>query len=137
MALGHSERQYLPVSRFFSLQPQKLTLNRFFKFGAQRAKPYLNTTVFTMAMRGSGDTAIPLSTEGAVLAVEGAVAAQEEILADVFKGVIDTKDIPKMWCLYKEVQYYYEQGGLDVPDDITLLWVSNPILDLVNFCSQV
>lgn len=95
----------------------------FFKYGAQRAKPYLNTTLFTMAMRGSGDTAIPLSTEEAVLAVEGAVAAQEEILGDVFEDVMAAKDIPKMWCLYKEVQYYYEGGGLDVPDDITLLWV--------------
>jgi hypothetical protein len=78
-----------------------------------------------MAMRGSGDTAIPLSTEGAVAAVEGAVAAQEEILGNVFKGVIDAKDIPKMWCLYKEVQYYYEGGGLDVPEDITLLWADD------------
>ena len=30
-----------------------------------------------------------------------------------------------MWCLYKEVQNYYETGGLNPPDDITLLWAED------------
>lgn len=105
-----------------------IDVTRFFVYGAQRAKPYVNSTLFTMAMRGSGDTAIPLSNAEAVAAVESAVQAQEQILGNVFNGTIATKDIPKMWCLYKEVQYYYEGGGLNVPEDITLLWVSIPVL---------
>jgi hypothetical protein len=38
----------------------------------------------------------------------------EEINPDVTK-------VPQLWCLYKEVQEYYEKG-LRVPDDVTLLW---------------
>lgn len=30
-----------------------------------------------------------------------------------------------MWCLYKEVQGYYENNGLTVPDDVTLLWTDD------------
>ena len=29
--------------------------------------------------------------------------------------------VPQVWCLYKEVQDYYE-AGMRVPDDVTLLW---------------
>jgi len=38
----------------------------------------------------------------------------EEVNPDVTK-------VPQLWCLYKEVQEYYEKG-LRVPDDVTLLW---------------
>ena len=32
--------------------------------------------------------------------------------------------VPQMWCLYKEVQGYYE-AGMRVPDYITLLWAED------------
>jgi len=41
----------------------------------------------------------------------------EEVNADVTK-------VPQLWALYKEVQQYYE-GGLRVPDDVTLLWAED------------
>ena len=34
------------------------------------------------------------------------------------------ESVPQMWCIYKEVGGYYEQG-LAVPDDITLLWADD------------
>ena len=41
----------------------------------------------------------------------------EEINPDVTK-------VPQLWCLYKEVQEYYN-AGLRVPDDVTLLWADD------------
>lgn len=76
-----------------------------------------------MAMRGSGDTAITLSEAFAIQTLEETVASQRSILADVFNGT-NVTDIPQMWCLYKEVQGYYE-SGMTVPDDITLLWADD------------
>jgi hypothetical protein len=32
----------------------------------------------------------------------------------------DLTKVPQMWCLYKEVQDFYNDG-LRVPDDVTLL----------------
>jgi hypothetical protein len=90
-------------------------------YGAERAKPYVENSLFTMAMRGSGDTAITLSQEYAIEVLENTVAVQREILQDVFGN---TSDVAQMWCLYKEVQGYYE-AGMTVPEDITLLWVDD------------
>jgi hypothetical protein len=95
----------------------------FFKYGAQRAKPYGANSLFTMAMRGSGDTAILLTVPEAITVLNNVVAKQRSILEDVFDGT-NISDIPQMWALYKEVQGYYETG-MTVPDDITLLWTDD------------
>jgi hypothetical protein len=96
------------------------TIDEYFRYGAQRAKPYVRNSLFTMAMRGSGDTAIEgLGIEFIVTMLEQLVKNQRTIMSDVIGRNIT--DIPQMWCLYKEVQSYQEKG-LHVPEDITLLW---------------
>ncbi|KAK8251111.1 hypothetical protein HDK77DRAFT_406413 [Phyllosticta capitalensis] len=86
----------------------------FFVEGAERARPYEG--IMTMGMRGSGDTALSAGIETTML--ENIVDAQRGILEDVYGNVTA---VPQMWCLYKEVQGYYE-AGMRVPDDVTLLW---------------
>ncbi|KAL5314469.1 hypothetical protein ACEPPN_017109 [Leptodophora sp. 'Broadleaf-Isolate-01'] len=100
------------------------SIKPFFKYGAQRAAPYAASSLFTIAMRGSHDTSIPLVDSEAVVVLENVVKAQREILTEVFPNN-NVSDIPQMWCLYKEVQSYYEQLGLTVPEDITLLWTDD------------
>ncbi|KAK4903098.1 hypothetical protein LTR27_000026 [Elasticomyces elasticus] len=94
----------------------------FFVEGAERAKPY--ESVITMGMRGSGDTALGAGIETELL--ENVVATQTEILANIWgnASVQDPDIVPQMWCLYKEVQGYYE-AGMTVPDYITLLWTDD------------
>ncbi|KAK3716486.1 hypothetical protein LTR37_006382 [Vermiconidia calcicola] len=94
----------------------------FFVEGAERAKPYEG--VLTMGMRGEGDTALEAGDEVDVL--ESVVAAQTEILNELWGNVsVRNPDVvPQMWCLYKEVQGYYE-AGMQVPDYITLLWTDD------------
>ncbi|TKA64698.1 hypothetical protein B0A55_11188 [Friedmanniomyces simplex] len=94
----------------------------FFVEGAERAKPYEN--VLTMGMRGSGDTALGAGIETSLL--ENVVAAQTQILDNIWGNAsVQSPDIvPQMWCLYKEVQGYY-QAGMRVPDYITLLWTDD------------
>ncbi|TVY34481.1 hypothetical protein LSUB1_G006062 [Lachnellula subtilissima] len=99
------------------------SLTAFFTYGVQRAKPYVANSLFTMAMRGSGDTAITLTQAQAITVLQDVVAKQREILGDVFNGT-KIEEIPQVWCLYKEVQGYYE-NGLSVPDDVTLLWADD------------
>ncbi|KAF2493893.1 hypothetical protein BU16DRAFT_573306 [Lophium mytilinum] len=93
------------------------SIRPFMKEGAIRAKPYEN--VITMGMRGSGDTAMTAGIETAML--EDIVENQRGILAKVYGNA---SAVPQMWCLYKEVQGYYE-AGMRVPDDITLLWTED------------
>jgi hypothetical protein len=39
-------------------------------------------------------------------------------------GTDDGAKVPQIWCLYKEVEGYYD-GGMTVPDDVTLLWTDD------------
>jgi hypothetical protein len=50
------------------------------------------------------------------------VGVQRKILAEEVNP--DLTKVPQTWCLYKEVQGFYEQG-LRVPDDVTLLWAED------------
>lgn len=92
----------------------KNNIIKFLTDGAKRNKPYEN--VWTMGMRGSGDTASPTLTAALLADV---IKSQQSILSSTISSNLSS--IPQMWCLYKEVGGYY-QDGLKVPDDITLLW---------------
>ncbi|KAI0791027.1 hypothetical protein C8Q75DRAFT_890923 [Abortiporus biennis] len=107
--------------------------------GTIRAKPF--ESIFTLGMRGPssasyfllnltltrslmpGDGDLPLSETTNIDLLEKVVSDQRQILTDVFNGT-DITTIPQMWCLYKEVQGYYEDG-MRVPDDVTLLWADD------------
>jgi hypothetical protein len=97
------------------------TIDSYFRYGAERAKPYARNSLWTMAMRGTGDTEIEggLGLKALLEMLEKLVTNQRDIIADVLDTDIDT--VPQMWCLYKEVQSYQEKG-LVVPESITLLW---------------
>ncbi|KJE03723.1 hypothetical protein I311_02487 [Cryptococcus gattii NT-10] len=90
----------------------KDVLKDFWRYGAERAKGI--ETLFTMGMRGDGDE--PL-TDASNELVQNITKVQQDILKDVY----DTDDlvgsgVSQMWCMYKEVAGYY-QNGLEVPDD--------------------
>jgi hypothetical protein len=55
--------------------------------------------------------------------LEGIVKDQRTILTDVL-GTANGSVVPQVWCLYSEVQGYYEEG-MTVPDDVTLLWTDD------------
>lgn len=96
-------------------------LKQFWREGVERNSPYEN--IITLAMRGDGDEA--MSEEANVSLLEGIVDAQREIISEVFADKGKKVDqVPQVWCLYKEVQDYYEQG-MRVPDDVILLWADD------------
>ncbi|CAE6416313.1 unnamed protein product [Rhizoctonia solani] len=87
--------------------------------GVERVVSY--ETVYTLGMRGEGD--LPLEESTNIKNLENVVEAQRKILAQVYNKS-DASTIPQMWCLYKEVQSYYEDG-MRVPDDVILLWADD------------
>ena len=90
-----------------------------YKFWVEGAERYKNREcIFTMGMRGQADT--PMSEGQNIELLEKIVKDQREILTNVFSDR-EISTVPQVWCLYKEVQAYYEKG-MRVPDDITLLW---------------
>ena len=97
------------------------TIDEYFRVGARRAKPYARNSLWTMAMRGTGDTEIEggLGLDALLVMLEELVHNQQAIIEEVLG--VDADDVPQTWCLYKEVQQYQEKG-LHVPESITLLW---------------
>jgi hypothetical protein len=95
---------------------QQPVLQQFWRDGIRRNKSF--ESIITLGLRAENDSGAPIGAEltGQV------VAAQRKILAGEINP--DLTQVPQLWCLYKEVQNYYEQG-LRVPDDVTLLWAED------------
>ncbi|KAK9453582.1 hypothetical protein V1511DRAFT_503954 [Dipodascopsis uninucleata] len=89
----------------------------YFEYGVRRAKHYEG--IYNLAMRGYDDFEMDLKGDAAIKVLLDVVDNQREILSDVIKKPLDT--IPQMWCIYKEVQGYYE-NGMSIPDDVIILW---------------
>jgi hypothetical protein len=95
---------------------QQPVLDRFWREGVRRNKNY--ESIITLGLRAENDSGAPIGKE----LTEQIVNVQRRILAEeVNPGLAK---IPQMWCLYKEVQDFYNEG-LRVPDDVTLLWAED------------
>ncbi|KAK0630461.1 hypothetical protein B0T17DRAFT_489746 [Bombardia bombarda] len=115
-------KKFYPGAWAYNLNNE--TIDEYFRYGIQRAKPYARNSLWTMGMRGTGDTAIEgLGVDHIVTLLETLVHNQQTLLAEGL-GVSNVSTVPQMWCLYKEVMTYLF-AGLQVPDDVTLLWADD------------
>lgn len=80
--------------------------------------------IYTLGMRGTED----IEMEGAE-SIKDMVDITQQTIADQ-RGILEKsinaeiESIPQVLCTYKEVLVTY-QNGLDVPDDVTLLWADD------------
>ncbi|EJT96994.1 hypothetical protein DACRYDRAFT_59782 [Dacryopinax primogenitus] len=94
-------------------------ITAFWTEGAERAKLY--ESLYSVGMRGNGD--LPLGPATNIALLEKVIATQRGIISSVY-NVSDPSVIPQAWCLYKEVEDYWD-SGMTVPDDIILLWADD------------
>ena len=89
------------------------------RVGESRGK----NAIYTIGMRGVHDTGINgyNSTEERVAALTDIIAYQRQLLAD---SIGDPTTIPQIFIPYKEVLTCYN-AGLQVPEDVTLMWVDD------------
>ncbi|WP_430814201.1 glycosyl hydrolase 115 family protein [Carboxylicivirga sp. RSCT41] len=97
-------------------------INSFWKERIDRTKHYEN--IFTLGMRGTEDIEMQgaESIEEMVDITRQSITDQRQILQDAVGQ--NAEDIPQVLCTYKEVLVTY-QNGLEVPDDVTLLWADD------------
>lgn len=97
-------------------------LQAFWREGIRRNRAY--ESILTIGLRGANDTPmIPGGTVAQSMALlEEIVAVQRTMIAEEIHP--DVTKVPQLWCLYKEVQEFYN-AGLRVPDDVTLLWAED------------
>ncbi|HBZ21481.1 MAG TPA: glycosyl hydrolase [Bacteroidales bacterium] len=96
-------------------------LESFWREGLRRNNRF--ESIITIGLRGANDTPMaPGGPEANMTLLEKIVNVQRRIIAEEINP--DVTKVPQLWCLYKEVQEYYN-AGMRVPDDVTLLWAED------------
>ncbi|KXH38914.1 hypothetical protein CSIM01_06051 [Colletotrichum simmondsii] len=96
----------------------KEKITAFFDEGVKRAVG--RESYFTLGMRGEYDR--KMKTDDPAAVVRDVIKTQRALIQQVH-GREDA--VPQLLALYKEVQEQYEEGNLDVPDDVTLLFADD------------
>jgi hypothetical protein len=96
-------------------------LENFWREGIRRNKNY--ESILTIGLRGANDTPMaPGGPEANRTLLEKIVGVQRKMIGEELDT--DVTKVPQLWCLYKEVQDFYE-AGMRAPDDVTLLWAED------------
>lgn len=115
------DRRYKSTLGSWSWTDHSDTLVKFWRDGIRRNKNF--ESILTIGLRGADDTEMgPGGPAGNIAKLEKIVDIQRRLIADELNS--DVTRVPQMWCLYKEVQDYYN-AGMRVPDDVTLLWAED------------
>jgi hypothetical protein len=115
------DRRYKQTLGSWNYAKHPEVLQQFWRDGIKRNKNYEN--LITIGLRGADDTEMAPGGPSANMAMlEDIVDVQRKMLAEEMQT--DVKNIPQVWCLYKEVLEYY-RAGMRVPDDVTLLWAED------------
>ncbi len=115
------DRRYLKTIGPWNYALHPGVLENFWREGVRRNKPY--ESIVTIGLRGANDTEMaPGGPEANRALLEKIVEVQRDILRKEVNP--DITKVPQLWCLYKEVQEFYEHG-MRAPDDVTLLWAED------------
>ena len=111
------DRRYYSTLGHWNYNKHPDIMNDFWREGVKRNKKY--ESVITMGLRGANDSEMAGDMKSNIAMVENIVSQQQKIIREEINP--DLNKVPQSWCLYKEIMDYYN-GGMRVPDNITLLW---------------
>jgi hypothetical protein len=115
------DRRYQKTLGSWSWTHHADTLVKFWRDGIRRNRNY--ESIISIGLRGADDTEMgPGGPAANIARLEEIVRVQREMISEEINP--DVTKVPQMWCLYKEVQDYYQEG-MRVPDDVTLLWAED------------
>ena len=115
------DRRYLETLGRWSWTNHADTLVKFWREGVRRNSDF--ESIITIGLRGADDTEMgPGGPSANIAKLEKIVGVQRQLIAEEVNP--DVTEVPQLWCLYKEVQDYYN-AGMRVPDDVTLLWAED------------
>jgi Glycosyl hydrolase family 115/Gylcosyl hydrolase family 115 C-terminal domain len=115
------DRRYLKTLGSWNWTKDSDTLVKFWREGIRRNRSF--ESLITIGLRGADDTEMgPGGPRANIDKLEKIVNVQRKILSEELNP--DLTKTPQLWCLYKEVQDYYN-AGMRVPDDVSLLWAED------------
>lgn len=112
------EKEYREKPLAWRYDQNKTQIFRYWNDRIKASKSY--ESVYTVGMRGIHDSGMPGPKDKA-----GKISLMNAVLTDQ-RTILNTEfgnasKVPQIFCPYKEVLGLY-QGGVQVPDDVTLLW---------------
>jgi len=112
------DRRYIKTIGTWNYAKHPDILEAFWREGIRRNRNY--ESIITIGLRGANDTPMaPGGPEENMSLLEKIIDVQRKIIAEEMNSNVTI--VPQLWCLYKEVQDFYN-AGMRVPDDVTLLW---------------
>jgi len=112
------DRRYQKTLGSWNYATHADVLQDFWRAGIRRNRNY--ESLITIGLRGANDTPMaPGGPEANRALLEQIVRVQRRILSEEYHR--PASQVPQLWCLYKEVQDFYD-AGMRVPRDVTLLW---------------
>ena len=115
------DRRYMKTIGTWNYATHPDILENFWREGIRRNKNF--ESIITIGLRGANDTPMADGGPEANMALlEKIVGVQRRIISEEMTS--DPAQTPQLWCLYKEVQEFYN-AGMRVPDDVTLLWAED------------
>lgn len=99
-------------------------LEDYWRESVQQYGQYEN--IYTLGMRGVHDGSFQTNMDYAT-ALNEIVECQRRILKEEVadKQGIALEDIPQVFIPYKDIQPLYNQGKLNIPDDVTIMWTDD------------
>src|SRR5690606_27566760 len=90
--------------------------------------------IYTMGMRGIHDSHMqgPETDSERLELLENIISDQRALIAKHTQS--PAEQVPQMFCAYKEVLKLYRQG-IDVPDDLTIVWTDDNFGCMRNFAN--
>lgn len=82
--------------------------------------------IYTLGMRGVHDGSFQTNMDKAT-ALNEIIECQRKILQEEVadKQGIALEDIPQVFIPYKDIQSLYNNGDLEIPDDVTIMWTDD------------
>jgi hypothetical protein len=115
------DRRYQKTLGSWNYAKHPDVVENFWREGIRRNKNF--ESIITIGLRGANDTPMAEGGPEANMALlEKIVEVQRKIIAEEMNP--DVTKVPQLWCLYKEVQDFYN-AGMRAPDDVTLLWAED------------
>ncbi|RDA93890.1 hypothetical protein CP533_4505 [Ophiocordyceps camponoti-saundersi (nom. inval.)] len=122
---SHHEPMQRAMDEWSTTQPEgtwnwdtnREKVTQYFEEGAARARPF--KSYVTLGMRGEGDS--PVIGRDPQKILKEVLATQRSIIK---KNYGREDGVTQLMALYNEVQKYYD-NGLEVPDDVTLLFADD------------
>jgi hypothetical protein len=115
------DRKYQKTIGSWNYAKHPEEVENFWREGLRRNKNY--ESIITLGLRGANDTPMaPGGPEANRTLLEKIIGVQRKMIAEEINP--DVAQVPQLWCLYKEVQDFYN-AGMRAPDDVTLLWAED------------